>query len=82
MSKGSRCQYTAAAGSLTFEAGEIEMTVEVAVLDDVHDKGNEPLTLAPPIASEVAIADGEATGDDHHLRSTAQGLAFALRSEG
>ena len=37
--------YTAANGTLTFEAGESSQTVEVAVLDDSHDEGEETMTL-------------------------------------
>ena len=37
--------YTATSGTLTFEAGESSQTVEVGVLDDSHDEGEETLTL-------------------------------------
>ena len=33
--------YTAASGTLSFQAGESSRTVEVAVLDDAHDEGEE-----------------------------------------
>ena len=54
--------YTAANGTLTFEAGDTEETVEVAVLDDSHDEGEETLTLRLSNASEGRLADAEATG--------------------
>ena len=54
--------YTAANGTLTFEAGESSKTVEVAVLDDAHDEGEETLTLRLSNASEGRLADAEATG--------------------
>lgn len=54
--------YTAVSGVLTFVAGETEKTVEVAVLDDAHDEGEETLTLTLSNASGARIADGRATG--------------------
>ena len=38
--------YTAASGTLTFQAGESSKTIEVAVLDDDHDEGEKTLTLS------------------------------------
>ena len=43
-------------------AGETEMTVEVAVLDDAHDEGSETLKLTLSNPSGAVIDDGEATG--------------------
>ncbi len=54
--------YEAASGTLSFAAGETEKTVEVAVLDDAHDEGEETLAFALSGAAGAAIADGEATG--------------------
>ena len=54
--------YTAAGGTLTFQPGETGKTVEVAVLDDAHDEGEETLTLTLSNASGGRVADGEATG--------------------
>ena len=54
--------YTAANGTLTFEAGESSQTVEVAVLDDSHDEGEETMTLRLSHPSEGRLADAEATG--------------------
>ena len=54
--------YTAADGTLTFEAGESSQTVEVAVLDDSHDEGEETMTLRLSNPSEGRLADAEATG--------------------
>ena len=54
--------YTAANGTLTFEAGESSQTVEVAVLDDSHDEGEETMTLRLSNPSEGRLADAEATG--------------------
>ena len=54
--------YTAASGTLTFAAGETAKTVEVAVLDDLHDEGNETMVLRLSNPSGARIADGEATG--------------------
>ena len=54
--------YTAANGTLTFEAGESSQMVEVAVLDDSHDEGEETMTLRLSNPSEGRLADAEATG--------------------
>ena len=54
--------YTAASGTLTFAAGETTKTVSVAILDDLHDEGEETLTLRLSNPLGVRIADGEATG--------------------
>ena len=54
--------YTAADGTLTFAAGESSQTVEVAVLDDSHDEGEETMTLRLLNPSEGRLADAEATG--------------------
>ena len=54
--------YTAASGTLSFEAGESEKTVTVAVASDGETEGSETLTLSLSSPSGVTIGDGEATG--------------------
>ena len=55
--------YTATSETLTFAAGESSKTIEVAVLDDAHDEGEETMTLTLSHASSGArITDAEATG--------------------
>ena len=54
--------YTAASGTLTFTAGESSKTIEVTVLDDSHDEGEETLTLRLSDPSGGRVTDGEATG--------------------
>ena len=54
--------YAAASGTLTFVAGESSKTVEVAVLDDAHDEGEETFVLALSNASGARLEDAEATG--------------------
>ena len=54
--------YTAASGTLTFASGERAKTVNVSVLDDAHDEGNETFTLRLSNASGASLTDGEATG--------------------
>ena len=54
--------YRAASGTLTFSAGEASKTIEVGVLDDAHDEGEETFTLALSNASGAWLEDAEATG--------------------
>ncbi len=54
--------YTAASGTLTFQAGESSKTIEVAVLDDSHDDDGETLTLTLSNPSSGRLTDGKATG--------------------
>ena len=54
--------YEAASGTLTFSAGESSKTIEVTVLDDAHDEGEETFTLALSNASGAWLEDAEATG--------------------
>ncbi|MDE0052476.1 MAG: SwmB domain-containing protein [Rhodospirillales bacterium] len=54
--------YTATSGTLTFAAGERTKTVNVPVLDDSNDEGEETFVLRLSNATGGRIADGEATG--------------------
>ena len=54
--------YTAASGTLTFQAGESSQTVNVTVLDDSHDDSEETLTLTLSNPSSGRLTDAEATG--------------------
>ncbi len=54
--------YTAASGTLSFAAGESSKTIEVSVLNDSHDEGDETLTLTLSNASTGVLSDSEATG--------------------
>ena len=54
--------YTAASGTLTFAAGVLEQTVEVAALADRADEGDETFTMSLSNPSGATLADGEATG--------------------
>ena len=54
--------YTAASGTLSFQAGESSKTIEVTVLDDSHDDDGETLTLTLSNPSSGRLADAEATG--------------------
>ena len=54
--------YVAQSGDLTFAAGETAKTVEVEVLDDLHDEGTETMTLTLSNPSGARIADGTAIG--------------------
>ena len=54
--------YVAQSGDLTFAAGETAKTVEVEVLDDLHDEGTETMTLTLLNPSGARIADATATG--------------------
>ena len=54
--------YTATSGTLTFAAGEKTKTVNVPVLDDSHDEGEETFTLTLSNPTGARIGDGVATG--------------------
>ena len=54
--------YEAAAGTLEFEPGETERTVDVGMLDDAVDEGEETFALVLSNPSGVKIGDGRATG--------------------
>ena len=54
--------YEAVSGTLSFETGQTAATVQVPVLDDSHDEGEESLTLVLANASNARIHDGEALG--------------------
>ena len=54
--------YVAQSGDLTFAAGETAKTIEIEVLDDVHDEGTETMTLTLLNPSGARIADATATG--------------------
>ena len=55
--------YTATSGTVTFGAGEQTKTIQVAVLDDAHDEGEETMTLqfSNPSAG-IRLNRTEATG--------------------
>ena len=52
----------ASSGTLTFAAGETAHTIEVTVLDDAHDEGEETFALRLSGAAGAELADAEATG--------------------
>ena len=54
--------YEASFGTLTFAAGESARSIEVTVLDDTHDEGEETFTLHLSSAAGAELADAEATG--------------------
>ena len=54
--------YTATSGTLTFEADEQTKTIQVAVLDDAHDEGEETMTLRFSNPSGIRLNRTEATG--------------------
>ena len=54
--------YTAASGILTIESGSSSGSIEVTVLDDSHNDGEETLTLSLSNASSGVLTDATATG--------------------
>ena len=54
--------YEAVSDTLRFEAGQTVGRVEVSIIDDSHDEGEETLTLILTNASNARIHDGEALG--------------------
>ena len=64
--------YTAVGGTLTFAAGERTKTVEVTLLDDTHDEGEETFTLRLSNASGAVITDGDASRVDREPRGASR----------
>ena len=54
--------YTAASGTLTFHAGQTSQTVQVTVLTDSDDEGQETLTLTLSNPSQATLDDGAGAG--------------------
>ena len=54
--------YTASSATLTFNAGDLSQTVEVTVLTDSEDEGQETLTLTLSNPSQATLGDGTGTG--------------------
>ena len=54
--------YEAVTQTLVFAPGETVKTVEVPVLDDAHDEGEETMTLVLSNAEGAPVADAEGTG--------------------
>ena len=54
--------YSAASGTLTFNAGDTSQTVQVTVLTDSEDESQETLTLTLSNPSQATLDDGTGTG--------------------
>ena len=54
--------YTATSATLTFNAGDLSQTVDVTVLTDSEDEGQETLTLTLSNPSQATLGDGNGTG--------------------
>ena len=74
--------YTAASGTLTFQAGESSRTIEVGVLDDAHDEGEETLTLTSVERLGRSADRRRGYRDDREPGPAAAGAAGALRADG
>ena len=74
--------YRATSGTLTVGAGERSTTIEVAVLDDAHDEGEETLTLRLSNPSSGRLADRDGDRHDREPRSDATGALGAVRPDG
>ena len=66
--------YAATSGTLRFAVGETSKTVSVTVLDDLHDEGEETLTLTLSNASGGRLTDGTATGTIENTDPLPRGL--------
>ena len=62
--------YTAASGALTFNAGDTSQTVEITVLTDSEEEGQETLILTLSSASNATLADATGTGTIENGEST------------
>ena len=77
--------FTAASGTLTFDANETSKTVSVATVDDDDDEGNETFTLTLSSPAGATLGDGTATGtivDDDEPPTPTVSVADASASEG
>ena len=74
--------YTAVGGTSTFASGERTKTVEVTLLDDTHDEGEETFTLRLSNASGAVITASDASRVDREPRPDAAGAGGALRAGG
>ena len=54
--------YKAKSGRLAFQPGETAKTINVKVLDDAHDEGEETFTLTLSDPKRARLVDAEATG--------------------
>ena len=54
--------YVAADGAVRFAPGETSKTVDVKVLEDLHNEGSETMTLSLSGPHGATVADGTATG--------------------
>ena len=54
--------YKAKSGRLAFQPGETAKTINVKVLDDAHDEGDETFTLTLSDPTRARLVDAEATG--------------------
>ena len=62
--------YTAKTGTLTFNPGDTSQTVEITVLTDSVEEGQETLTLTLSSASNATLADASGTGAIENGEST------------
>ena len=71
--------FTAASGTLTFEANETSKTVSVATTNDSADEENETLTLTLSSPTNVTLGDGTATGTINDDDDASPALTGQLR---
>ena len=64
--------YTATSATLTFNAGDLSQTVEVTVLTDSEDEGQETLTLTLSNPSQATLDDGAGTGTIENGESSSE----------
>ena len=62
--------YTASSGTITFNPGDTSQTVEVTVLTDSDNEGQETLTLTLSSPSQATLADSTGTGTIENGEST------------
>ena len=70
--------YTNTSGTLTFTAGQTSKTINVPVLEDTDNEGNETVTLTLSDASGAVLGTSSATGTIINVATTVPDVTIAI----